>query len=776
MPSKTIKKILSSPKVDKTVEFKTGIRERFKMNSDWRFRRGEIQGAVPISTVFDDSSWRQIHLPHDFFVEFDAREEVFQISSSPKTGWYRKTFEVPVSDKGKNLWIDFDGICGKSTFWFNGYLLGTYLSDHIGIHFDITDLVSYDKKNVLTIYVDARSDEEKFYEGGGVYRHVWFNKSDYLRVAPCGIFVGSTIADGEEVPDEAEIEIRTKVLNGFQSALSFTVFSEIQDAQGKTVLSFSDFSSVGINMSAEVIRKVKLPSPILWSLQKPCLYRLVTQVEREGEIVDGVTTLFGIRSIRFDENYGFFLNNKPIKIKGTCNREDFAGIGFALPDRIITYKLEKLMEMGSNAYRCTHHPPSVELLNECDRLGLLVIDEHRAMREHEEVLSEVENMVLRDRNHPSIILWSLCDEAHQQIPEEAHRLGDKIKKVILKHDPTRLLTCAMNFENFDGEAGLTYGIDVQGFNFKISEYDPFHASHPKVPLYGSLTASAVSTRGIYENNPEKGHLSAYDVNYPEWGNRAEAAWKAIVERPFVFGGFVWTGFDYHGESTSLRKNSINFNSGIMDVCGFPKNTYYYYQSWWSNREVLHLFPHWNWQMKEGEEINVWCYSNCENVELLLNEKSQGIQKMPRNGHLEWKVKYHPGALRAIGMESGMTRIETMVETASAPVKVRLKPYQLEMRADGEDMIPVEVEILDWKNRLVPLSENEVVFSVKGPGKIAGVGNGDPSSREPDNSDRRKAFNGRCMVLLQAMGKPGEIKLTAKTPGLRHASVVLTSFS
>ena len=773
MPFKTLKKISSFPTVDKTVDFKTGIRERFKMNSDWRFHRGEMEGAVPTTIVFDDSSWKQTHLPHDFLVEFDDPGEVRQNFISQKTGWYRKTFEVPVSDKGKNLWIDFDGICGKSTFWFNGYLLGTYLSDHIGIHFDITDLVSYGKKNVLIIYVDARSDKRQWYEGGGIYRHVWFNKSDYLRVAPCGTFVGSTIADGEEAPAEAEIEIRTKVLNGFQSALSFTIFSEIQDAQGKTVLSFSDSSSIGINAVVEVIRKVKLSSPVLWSLENPYLYRLVTQVEREGEIVDGLITPFGIRSIRFDENHGFFLNSKPIKIKGTCNREDFAGIGFALPDRIITYKLEKLIEMGSNAYRCAHHPPSIELLNECDRLGLLVIDEHRAMGKSEEILSEVENMVLRDRNHPSIILWSLCDEAPKQVTEEACRLGDTIKKAILNHDPTRLLTCAMNF---DRGAGLTHGIDVQGFNFNISEYDPFHASHPKVPLYGSSTASAVSTRGIYENDPEKGYLSAYDINHPEWGNRAETAWKAVVERPFVFGGFVWTGFDYHGEPTSLKKTSINFNSGIMDVCGFPKSTYYYYQSWWTDQNVLHLFPHWNWQRKEGQEINVWCYSNCENVELLLNEKSQGVQKMPRNGHLEWKVKYHPGALRAIGTQSGTVIIETTVETASAPVKVRLKPHQLEMIADGEDVIPVEVEILDWKNRLVPLADNEVVFSVKGPGKIAGVGNGDPSSHEPENSDRRKAFNGRCLVLVQAMEKPGEIKLTAKTLGLRHASIVLRSFS
>jgi beta-galactosidase len=494
-------------------------------------------------------------------------------------------------------------------------------------------------------------------------------------------------------------------------------------------------------------------------------------LEREGETVDGVETVFGIRSIRFDENNGFFLNGKPVKIKGTCNHQDFAGIGIALPDSITAYKLEKLKNMGSNAYRCSHHPPSIELLNECDRLGLLVVDENRKLGESEEILAQVENMVLRDRNHPSVILWSLCNEEPKQGTEEARRMGDKMKQVVLKHDITRPITCAMNS---GWGAGLSNVVDVQGFNYNLSQLDPYHSDHPRVPLFCSETASAVSTRGIYQTDSDKGYVSAYDVNHPEWGSTAETAWKAVIERPFIAGGFVWSGFDYRGEPTPFKWPCVNSHFGVMDTCGFPKDTYYYYQSWWTDETVLHLFPHWSWRGKEGQEINVWCHSNCDSVELFLNGNSLGSQEMPRNGHLEWKVKFCPGTLKAVGIESGRVAAEAVLETTAAPAKVRLKPQRLEMSADGEDMIPVEVEILDWKNRFVPMADNEVVFSVTGPAKIAGVGNGDPGSHEPDKANRRKAFNGRCMVLVQALKEPGEIRLSAKAIGLRHAKVFFKS--
>jgi len=771
MPSKNLER-LNLYSVDKKTALNIGIREKFKINSDWRFSPGEREEECPVTPAFNDDSWEQIHLPHDFVIgkQLGSVLEVDQ-DFQRNSGWYRKTFEIPNSDKGKNLWIDFDGIYGKSTFWFNGRPLGSCLSCYAGTHFDITDLVHYGEINNITIYVDAHSDGGQKCESGGIYRHVWLNKSDYLRVAPQGIFVISTIPDGETTPIEAEIEIRTKILNGFQNALSFTILSEIQDAQGNAVLSFSYSHTVGIDTFTEVVQKVRLRDPILWSLKSPHLYSLITQLVREGEIVDGVTTPFGIRSIRFDECRGFFLNGQSVKIKGTCNCEDFAGVGIAIPDRIISYKLEKLIEVGSNAYRPFQHPPSIEFLNECDRLGMLVIDGQSRLGGLEEDISQLENLVMRDRNHPCIILWSLCHENPRQETEKIRQSGEVMRDMVLKHDSTRPITCATNIED---STGLTKVIDIQGIDENASQYDTFHSSHPNIPVYGSKIANAVSTRGIYDNDLEKGYLTVCEVNGSKLVNESEPGWNAVTKRPFVFGGFIWTGFDYGGESILLKKRG-NGQSGFMDICGFPKDTYYYFQSWWSDKRILHLFPHWNWQAKEGQEIEVRCYSNCESVELLLNEKSQGIQKMPSNGHLEWKVKYHPGSLRAIGTESGKVMIETTVETASAPVKVRLKPYRLEMIVDGEDTIPIEVEILDWKNRLVPLAYNEVVFSVKGPGKIVGVGNGDPASSELDKSDKRKAFNGRCMVLIRATEKPGEIRIMAKSPGLRHGSVILKSF-
>ncbi len=771
MPYKNLER-LSSSEINKTIPLDMGMRERIKMNSDWRFYPGERE-EEPTSFDFKDDSWEQVRLPHDFTIE---RSSGVASKDDPnflnlKSGWYRKTFDIPHSDKGKNLWIDFEGICGKSVFWFNGKSLGNCSSGYTGIYFDITDLVHYGKKNNITIRVDTEAESGEYCEGGGIYRSVWLNKSDCLRVAHRGVFVSAAIADGEAAPVEAEVEIRTKVLNGFQNALSFTILSQIQDAQGNTVRSFSNRYTIGIDTFVEAVQKVKLTAPILWSLENPHLYRLIIQLEREGEIVDGVTTPFGIRSIRFDEQNRFFLNGKPIKIKGTCNHEDFAGLGIALPERIVSYKLEKLIESGSNAYKSSGYPPSIELLNECDRLGLLVIDEQPRYGESEEVISQLESMILRDRNHPCVILWSLCNDKPKLETEDTRRIVEMMRDLIFKHDPTRPIVCAISIE----KTGLTKIIDVQEIDANTSQYDSFHEAYPHSPLYGSKIVNVPGTRGIYANAEEKDCLNTRGSDRFKLGDHIESQWKAVMEKSFILGGFVWTGFDYREKAFAVKKGDRNFRSGFMDVCGFPKDIYYYYQSWWSDKKILHLFPHWNWQAKEGREIDVRCYSNCESVELLLNEKSQGIQKMPRNGHLEWKVKYHSGSLRAIGTESGKVIIETVIETASAPVKVRLKPHRSEMAADGEDVIPVEVEILDWKNRLVPLAYNEVVFDVKGPGRIACIENGDPDNYESNKLNKRKTFNGRCLVLVQSIEKSGEIKMTAKSPGLRHGSVILKSF-
>jgi beta-galactosidase len=485
-----------------------------------------------------------------------------------------------------------------------------------------------------------------------------------------------------------------------------------------------------------------------------------------------VDTKFGVRSFKFDANNGFFLNGKPVKIQGTCNHQDFAGVGVALPDRLFTYRLEKLKEMGCNAYRCSHNPPAPELLDECDRLGIMVMDENRRLGDSDEVLSQVESMVRRDRNHPSILWWSLCNEEPLQGTPEGKKRGTAMKKVILGLDKTRIITCAMNYGWAPG--GLSDIVDAEGFNYAVDQYEPYRAQHPKTPLYGSETASTVSTRGIYETDRTLGYVSAYDVNHTEWAYTAEAAWRPLADRPWMAGGFVWTGFDYRGEPTPYGWPCVNSHFGIIDMCGFPKDNFYYYQAWWSGKPVLHLFPHWNWQGKDSRPIPVWVHTNYDLVELFLNGKSLGKQETPKNGHLEWQVWYAPGTLTAKAYNKGVYVTETSVETTGEPSSIRLKPYVTELKADGEDTTPIAVEILDGKGRWVQVADNEVTFSVTGAGHIAGVANGDPSSHEPDKGDKRKAFGGLCMVLVGANEAPGEITLTATAPGLKAAVLTLTS--
>lgn len=732
---------------------------------------GREEKTPPVATNdFNDTSWRSLHLPHDFVVEgtFDPKGDGSHGFLPKNVGWYRKTFEVPESAKGQILWIDFDGVFRDSRVWLNGKLLGHHLSGYTGFRYDITDTVNYGGKNVLTVYVDARDSEGWWYEGGGIYRHVWLTIADPLHVSPWGTYAVATPKSSG-----AALSLETTVDNQTGAAASFKLVSEVRDAKGKTVLKLSTPCTLAKGSTKAFTQKGRIAKAILWSLENPHLYTWTVSLQKGRQTVDAMDTNFGVRSFRFDANKGFFLNGKPVKIKGTCNHQDFAGVGIAIPDRIFTYRLEKLKEMGCNAYRCSHNPPAPELLDECDRLGIMVMDENRRLGDSPEVLSQLESMVRRDRNHPSILWWSLCNEEPLQGTAEGKKRGQAMKKVILGLDKTRIITCAMNYGWAPG--GLSDIVEAEGFNYAVDQYELYRAQHPKTPLYGSETASTVSTRGIYETDRKLGYVSAYDVNHTEWAYTAEAAWRPLADRPWMAGGFVWTGFDYRGEPTPYSWPCINSHFGILDMCGFPKDNFYYYQAWWSDKPVLHLFPHWNWQGKDSRPIDVWCHTNYDLVELFLNGKSLGKQETPRNGHLEWKVWYEPGILTAKAYNKGVYVTETSVETTGEPASIRLKPYATELKADGEDTTPIAVEILDEKGRVVPVADNEVTFTVTGAGHIAGVGNGDPSSHEPDKANMRKAFNGMCMVLVQTEdGKPGEITLTAQSPGLKSAAVKLVS--
>ncbi|HMD87223.1 MAG TPA: beta-galactosidase GalA [Terriglobia bacterium] len=770
-------------------------RERLLLDFHWRFHLGHADDPArdfgygrgdeymktgvffrPSRPNFNDSGWRAIDLPHDWAVELPFQNDKSVIDHGAKAlgrsypgtsiGWYRRVFKIPQSDFGKRLSIEFDGVFRDSMVALNGNFLGRNMSGYAPFAYDITDQANYGGKNVLVVRVDSTVPEGWFYEGAGIYRHVWLVKTNPLHVPQWGTFVTSEVKESGAV-----VTVKTEVANEADGDATCQVISTIVDQAGSEVASDrSDAVSIPGWGHREVAQRLQVTNPGLWSIEQPNLYRLVTTIETGGSVGDRYETPFGIRTIRFDADQGFYLNGKPVKIKGTCNHQDHAGVGSALPDRLQFYRIEKLKEMGSNGYRTSHNPPTPELLDACDQLGMLVLDETRRFASDRESLSQLSRMIRRDRNHPCVVFWSTGNEEDLQGSELGARLCATMKRLVRRLDPTRLITQAM-----DGGwgHGISAVLDVQGFNYKHArEIDDFHAKFPAQPCVGSETGSTVSTRGIYANDKEKGYVSAYDLNFPEWASTAEEWWQTYDQRAFLSGGFVWTGFDYRGEPTPYSWPCISSHFGLMDTCGFPKDNFYYYQAWWGSKPVLHLFPHWNWPGKEGQEIEVWVHTNLERVELFLNGQSLGSKPVKRDSHLAWKVKYAPGTLQARGYQGGQEALAASRETTGAPAKIELRPDRQRIAADGEDVSILEVRVVDHQGRVVPTADNEMVFQVSGAGKLIGVGNGDPSSHEPDKASQRHAFNGLCVAIVQSKKEAGEIKVQATSPGLASTNAVI----
>ena len=617
----------------------------------------------------------------------------------------------------------------------------------------------------------GRKNEGWWYEGGGIYRHVWLNVAAPVHVAPEGLFVRATPSGGS-----AEVKIDVTVADD-GAAGPVDVHSDVFAPDGKLVGGLDAKNvSLAAGGTADVAGTLRFSNPLLWDLGAPNLYRVVTTVRQGGKAVDTQAANFGVRSLFWDKDQGFLLNGRVVKLKGTCNHQDHAGVGVAMPDGLMEWRVKKLMEMGSNAYRTSHNPVAPELLDACDRLGMLVLDETRHLGDTSspksgpgtpaDDLSELKAQILRDRNHPSVIAWSLYNEESLQGSPEGAAIFTKMRAVADALDGTRISTGATNFGYDQGIVDVTR---LFGFNYNIGQYDPVHKRLPELPLFGSETASAVSTRGEYVTDPVKGYVSAYDVNAPSWGATAETAWKAVAERPFMAGAFVWTGFDYKGEPTPYGWPCINSHFGIIDIAGFPKDSFYYYQSVWGDKPVVHLLPHWNWPSNKGT-VKVWAYSNADSVELFLNGKSLGAKDVPKLGHVELDVPYTPGTLEARGTKGGKVVATDRVGTTGEPVALRLVADDRKLLADGEDVGVVRVEVVDAKGRVVPTAANEVRFAVEGAGTIGGVGNGDPSDHDPDKADHRKAFHGLCLALVQSNGQKGRVTLRATSPGLRDATV------
>ena len=769
---------------------------------------GGITGAVrlglaPASSLtpkeaapaFDDRAWRTVHLPHDYVVEgpFTPKGDTSHGSLIPSPAWYRKTFTLPASDKGKALWIDFDGAYRDSTVYLNGIKLGNHPCGYTPFRFDISRSATYGAANVLAVLVNPQKFEGWWYEGGGIYRHVWLNVADPVHIAPWGVFVTAKLP--EPVPGQpvlpAAVTVKTTIdaPDRMHGNPAYTLTARVLDPAGRVVGTATSPADIAARLS-EFVQQITVAHPALWSLETPQLYRLHTEIRQAGKVIDTQDTPFGIRTLRFDAQNGFFLNGKSVKVKGTCNHQDFAGVGVALPDSLLVWRVKQLKKMGSNAYRMSHNPPASELLDACDKQGMLVMDENRHLGDTESGkaspetpyadLHEVQAMVLRDRNHPSVILWSMCNEEGIQTSDAGARIFSAMKKVVDAADGTRPVTCAMNTGD---AAGIALVEDVRGFNYGPGVYEGYHKAHPGAILYGSETSSEVGTRGVYGpdkfsidgigyvGDQAKGYVSAYDIHAPGWAQTAEAAWQPIAERPYVFGGFVWTGFDYKGETTPFGWPDINSHFGIMDTCGFPKDSYYYYQSVWGNTPIVHVFPHWNWAGQEGKPMDVWVYSNAARVELSLNGTSLGTKDMPKNGHLSWSVPYAPGRLTARGYEAGgKISAQDTVETTGPPAALKLSTDRMALTADGEDVSMVEVDVVDAQGRIVPTAENRVSFQIRGAGRLAGVGNGNPSDHDPDQANFRSAFQGKCLVIVGAGERPGSVRLSASSPGLASAAL------
>jgi beta-galactosidase len=777
-------------------------REHLLFDFDWRFFQGhaddptrdlgfgKVRYAEDLSTTgdlkfampgFDDTSWRTVNLPHDWGVElpFVYDKELpspYGLESRgykplgrryPETsvGWYRRVFDVLESDLGRRIFIDFDGAFQSSLVFCNGCFVGRNNSGYVPFRFDLTDFLFYGRKNCITVRVDASLGEGWYYEGAGIYRHVWITKVDPLHLGQW-----DTVVRTEVQGRAASLELSTVVENSGPVKQDCRVGWQILDAAGKIVATAgSPTTEVPADSKQGFSATAKLADVALWSPETPSLYFAVATVESAGAVRDRDRVTFGVRTLAFDVNQGFLLNGRRIAVRGTCNHQDHAGVGVALPDRLQSYRVEVLQRVGCNAVRTSHHMPTPEWVEACERLGMLMLCETRCMSASEEGIAQMETMIKRYRNSPAIFLWSLGNE---EVTLQSNEVGPRVIQTMQGHahrmDPTR--ACTAGVLGSPLERSFAPVLDVMGFNHNLSDPDKYHKDHPRQPLIGTEGPSTVATRGIYTTDKLRNWISAYDANDKAVSERADEYLSFFAARPWLSGGFVWTGFDYRGEPTPYSWPSISSQFGIVDTCGFPKDNYFYYKAWWGKDPVLHLFPHWNWAGREGEEILVWVHSNLDSVELFCNGQSLGSKKVERFRHLEWRVKYAPGTLEARGVKDGKAALTARRETTGAPVKVILTADRTRIAADGEDLAIIRVATVDGDGRTVPVADNLIRFKVSGEGLLIGVGNGDPNCQEWDNGSQRSLFNGLAQVILQSTKKPGLLTIDATSEGLEAATL------
>lgn len=789
------------------------VRERILLDDGWQFAFGNasspekdfgcgteyfnyltkaasIHNEGPYSPKFNPEKWgvdwKTVNLPHDWVVDLPYAKEASHSHGykavgykfpENSVGWYRKTITVPQEDLGKHLYLQFDGIFRDARIWINGFYLGHEPSGYATQVYDITEYLNYGEDNLICVRADATLEEGWFYEGAGIYRHVWLNKTAPLHVAPFGTFVHSTLA----APfDKAKLTIETTVENSGLQTEDYRLCHILRDADGKEVARCETAGQPVLPKDRQLtVGEIALDKPHLWSVDAPYLYTLLTEVYQHGKLVDAYTTTTGIRDIRFDADKGFLLNGQPLKLKGVNMHQDHPGVGAGIPDALQVYRLKELKKFGCNAYRSSHNPMTPEMLDACDRLGILVIEENRLTGVNEEHTRLLKRMIDRDRNHPCIILWSVGNEEWGiEWKENGTRIAATMREYCHRFDPTRLMTVASS----SGPA-ILIPADVAGYNYILQNpVEQHRKDYPGRRALGSEETTGCGTRGIYFDAHDKGHMVAHNrkLNGPDsLLNCIERGWKFYDERPYLAGLFYWTGFDYRGEPNPMKFPATGSQFGILDYCGFPKDEAWYLKSWWTDEPVLHILPHWNLQGHEGDSIDIWVYSNCDEVELTVNGKKLDRKPMPRNGHLSWKAVFQPGAVKAVGYKNGKKILARTVETTGVPARISLTADRSVIQADNRDVAVCNIELQDKKKRFVPTACNDLTITVSGPVRILGVGNGAPAyqaTERPADTDARtyqvKAFNGLAQVLLQSTGEAGEATLTVVSENMPETSCVL----
>ena len=796
------------------------IHESF--NQDWKFQKGEL-GEESLAS-FDDSNWRKLNVPHDWAIEgpFDSSNDA-RTGGLPiyGTAWYRNTFSLEKHQEGSQVTLEFDGVMNNAEVFINGQKAGERPFGYIGFEVDATPFVKFDGENTVAVRVDPKELSARWYPGAGIYRNVSLTIKHPVAVAYNGTYITTPKISSKE----AEVHIRTELENKQGLKGRYTLQTKITNSAGEEV-AFGE-SEIDIDQALFFEDKILVQKPVLWDLDTPHLYTANSVLLKNGVQVDNYNTSFGIRSIKYSKENGFELNGKQVKFKGVCLHHDLGPLGSAVNYRATERQLEIMKSIGVNAIRTSHNPPSREQLALCDKMGILV----QVEAFDEWAMAKVENgynkfwdkwhetdlrdMIKRDRNHPSVVMWSIGNEIREQRSKNGAKVAQHLVDICHEEDPTRPVTAGFNNYPQCIKNGLAATLDLVGFNYKPTQYDKVVKNNPDFIVYGAETASTVSSRGVYHlpvenyDRHESLQVSSYDIISPPWAYPPDFETYAQETMPHSLGEFVWTGFDYLGEPTPYNGKDNETHGkwggdwpsrssyfGIVDLCGFPKDRYYYYQSRWTEKPMVHILPHWNCENSGHKEIPVYCYTNAEEAELFLNGKSLGKKVMgvdkttipaeftwwknPENTwdspyRLNWNVVYEPGELKVIAYSKGKPVAEKIIVTAGKPDHIELIPDRTEIDADGNDLSFITVRIVDKDGNFCPMADDLVKFEIKGPATIAAVGNGNAATTEPFQADYRRAFNGLCMLIIKSKsGEAGTIEIIAIADELSEAKTQVTS--